>query len=351
MSFIKLSRSLFSILLFLLPTCSHALDALGIGIMQIEITSFVSEAQFKKDFVTAYGVKRGALNVLPIEEADAISVALTNKIVSPGGETSSIMLHLAKLGANASFVTKFASDDYADVMLKAYHENALDASTGLKLPKQSTSIQYNIITPDGAKTKILMYGTSASLNQRHLRYDIIKDSDYLIIEASLWDGRGAKAKAVRRAINSAKRSQKSVVFALTDKYYVSKFREDFLNMISEFDIMIGNVSEFGALFGEVEAAVIEKRFEDYANIVFVMTDKGYGARITKDGKHYYAENRHILEDRIDTTGAGTAFAAGFLYEYDKTGNLEAAGNYGLKIAHSIVKQAGTSNTLVKEEGI
>jgi sugar/nucleoside kinase (ribokinase family) len=81
--------------------------------------------------------------------------------------------------------------------------------------------------------------------------------------------------------------------------------------------------------------------------VAVMTKGGAGV-VVSDGNNIYSavppKNRNI----VDTTGAGDAFASGFLSEFIRSANIEAAMQLGMGNAVGCISQVGAKNGLLKK---
>ena len=93
-----------------------------------------------------------------------------------------------------------------------------------------------------------------------------------------------------------------------------------------FSIVFGNKNEFEA-YGAFEP-LIKKQ-------IWVKTLGDKGIDVIRKGRHSFFE-AHAVDKLINTNGAGDALAGGFLYQYLKTGALEAAAKQGLICAAEVV---------------
>lgn len=351
-NFIRLNLVFFKLILILLCQKSfadeiHEYAAVGIGLMQVNVTTYVSEAVFKRDFVKAYGVNKGKLNIISNHSLKKIISELKHVIVSPGGETAGVLYQLSKLSTKTALITHISSDEYSEFLQKQYKLVGVDTFTGLKTPNLSTSIILNIITPDGTKTKLLGRGSNSEISQRNLRYDVIKDGDFFVFDTTIWDGKGTKAKAIKRGLTNAQRLSKKIVFLLTDVYFLSIHKKDFLSIVENSNIVIGNQFEYEELFDSRSVEELHKTLSKYIDTMFVMSTKDVNAIVFYNDKLIKCSGKKFNKEKIDTTGAGVSFAAGFLFKIYTGHTMYEACSFGHANVEKILKQPG--NTIHFEE--
>jgi len=119
-------------------------------------------------------------------------------------------------------------------------------------------------------------------------------------------------------------------------------------LLKNFSIVIMNKEEASGLTGidynkEVE---IFKFMDDIIGGVFVMT-KGPEGVVVSDGKNIY---RAGIPDSpiVERTGAGDAFASGFISEYTRSGDIFKAIQFATANASSVVSQYGGKAGILKK---
>jgi fructokinase len=110
---------------------------------------------------------------------------------------------------------------------------------------------------------------------------------------------------------------------------------------SKIDILFANENEALEL---VEAHNFEdKKLRDFFNQtpekIFVVTRSENGCAIFYKGKLIEIPSAKIAKI-IDSTGAGDAFAAGFLNQFLENQSLENCGKFGNELAGKIIQQFG-----------
>jgi sugar/nucleoside kinase (ribokinase family) len=112
------------------------------------------------------------------------------------------------------------------------------------------------------------------------------------------------------------------------------------------DVIILNFQEAQAITNKENIQDIYNEFYKYTNAIIVITD-GSRAIHASDSKNIYFKNFKPIKP-VDTTGAGDAFATGFIYGLIKNKSVPESINLGHKEALSVLKGIGAKNTLLKK---
>ena len=160
----------------------------------------------------------------------------------------------------------------------------------------------------------------------------------IYLEGYLWDPEPAR-EAFLEAARIAHKAGRKVALSLSDPFCVDRHRDGFLAFIKDHvDILFANEAEILSLFQVddfAEAAARIKRIVDIA----ALTRSEQGSVIVS-GNELIAVAASPVEKVIDTTGAGDAYAAGFLAAYTQGQNLKTAGTLGGLLAAVIIQQIG-----------
>ena len=98
-------------------------------------------------------------------------------------------------------------------------------------------------------------------------------------------------------------------------------------------------SDDQALFGDSTPADCAKRISSYGVKEIVVKDGGNPCVVSLDAK-LFSVTPEPVRDIVDTTGAGDAWAAGFLYGYLRGYSLPASGNLGSLLGGETVQHLG-----------
>jgi sugar/nucleoside kinase (ribokinase family) len=181
-------------------------------------------------------------------------------------------------------------------------------------------------------------GAATQLGPEDLNMEYVTSSKVLYIEGYMWDQPRAK-QAIRDAALKAQQSGVKVAFTTSDAFCVDRFRDEFLDLIEHHvDILFANESEILSLY-QVD------NFDDALQHVRGHTEVAALTRSEKGSVVLANGEVHVIDaepdvDVVDTTGAGDAYAAGFLYAYTQGRDLHTAGRLGSVMAAEVISQMG-----------
>jgi sugar/nucleoside kinase (ribokinase family) len=168
--------------------------------------------------------------------------------------------------------------------------------------------------------------------------DYIMSSKVLYLEGYLWDQPRAK-KAMRDAAIKAKEAGAKVSLTLSDAFCVARFRDEFIDLAEKHvDILFANESEILSLY-QVE------RFDDALQQVRKHCEIAALTRSEKGSVVVNGDEVHVIDAEkgvkvVDTTGAGDAYAGGFLYGYTQGCDLATCGRLGGLMAAEVISHMG-----------
>jgi sugar/nucleoside kinase (ribokinase family) len=194
------------------------------------------------------------------------------------------------------------------------------------------------VTPDAQRTMQTFLGATTQLGPEDLNMDYITASKVVYLEGYLWDQPRAK-KAMRDAAIKAHEAGAKVSLTLSDAFCVARFRDEFLELAEHHvDILFANESEILSLYqaATFDDAVVQVR--EHCEIAAL-------TRSEKGSVVVHGAETHVIPAEpgvkvIDTTGAGDAYAAGFLYAYTQGWDLAACGRLGGLMAAEVISHYG-----------
>ena len=127
--------------------------------------------------------------------------------------------------------------------------------------------------------------------------------------------------------------------SLSDSYCVDRHRDAFADFVqNDVDIVVADEDEIHALLGtdSIDAAVA--RLATY-DVLFAVTRSEKGSVIVH-GDVKVEQEAATVEEIVDTTGAGDAYAAGFLYGWVNDRPLAECAQYGTYCATKVIQQLG-----------
>jgi fructokinase len=165
---------------------------------------------------------------------------------------------------------------------------------------------------------------------------LIADSAITYLEGYLFDPPAAQA-AFREAARAARSARRQVALSLSDAFCVDRHRAAFRDLLADVDILFANEAEICSLFeaNDVEAAAAAARAEVP---LVVLTRSEAGSWVLRGAERVEVAAEPVRV--VDTTGAGDAYAAGFLTAYTAGRDLAACGRLGALAAAEIISHYG-----------
>ncbi|MDP6216179.1 MAG: adenosine kinase, partial [SAR324 cluster bacterium] len=265
----------------------------------------------------------------------SLSVEKLSVESASGGSGANSMIGIAQLGGRTAFSGKIGRDEHG----KIYREKLEDLGVCALLGEGdgSTGSSLILVSDDGCRTMNTYLGMGQELQVPDIDPEVIKVSKYLYLTGYLWDTESQK-KAVRAALDEAKRVETKVALSLSDPFCVKRHKEDFKSLLQGYASMVfcNQEEAFTLLETNVtqEAVDIMSKWTE----TVVLTLGANGAIISHLGQTYYIDPFPIRVE--DTTGAGDAFAAGFLFGMTHEFSPLDSGRIGAVLAGAVIEQTG-----------
>lgn len=169
-----------------------------------------------------------------------------------------------------------------------------------------------LVTPDGERTMNTFLGACRDFNVDDLALDLLAVSQVLYLTGYLWDTENQR-RAANRAAEFARGDGRRIMIAfdLADPFAVRRYAGELVPWIpGRVDVLFGNRDEIALLTGSsCDEDCVDAAMKLAPLVVMKMGDKG--CLVGWEGR---CEQVPAVKVKVvDTTGAGDAFAAGFLY--------------------------------------
>ncbi|MFH1654483.1 MAG: adenosine kinase [Pseudomonadota bacterium] len=312
---------------------SKTFDVIGFGNALVDVLTQVDD-----DFLAAEKIEKGRMILVDKERAEHIHKKIVPVHSESGGSVANTTVVVASLGGKASYVGKVMDDDLGKIFTEDMWNHGVHYTTVPSNGPHPTGRCVSFVTKDAQRTFNTYLGACHALDAEDVDEDHISDAEIIYIEGYLWDLEAPRQAAVR-AIDIAKQSDVKVAFNLSDSFCVDRYRGDFLGLVKDkIDILICNDSEIAALYqtNTYEDAMPQLLRDCKSGAVTLGSD---GAILISANKAHRIKAMDVNEV-VDTTGAGDAFAAGFLYGIARGIEIEDAGRWGAAAAAEIIKYYG-----------
>ena len=309
-------------------------DVYGVCNPLVDLLSHVPDSFLKK-----LGIEKNVMHLVTREQQQELLLALAEEKISlevaAGGSGANSMIGISQLGGRSAFSGKIGRDEHG----KLYREKleALGVCDCLAEGEGATGSSLILVSEDGARTMNTFLGMSQELMNPDIDPDIIQSSKYLYLTGYLWDTESQK-KAVLNALDEAKKREIKVALSLSDPFCVTRHKEDFISLLKGYASMVFCNQE--EAFTLLDTKITQKAVETLSDLTetVALTIGAYGALISHQGETCYIDPLPVRVE--DTTGAGDAFAAGFLYGMTHDMSPLDSGRIGATLAAAVIGQTG-----------
>lgn len=312
-------------------------DVIGIGNALVDVLSQTSETFLAEQYQKC-GMERGSMNLVSEERALDLYSQMGPAIEMSGGSVANSMAHLAALGGRAAYMGKVADDQLGDVFAHDMKSMGIAYATQRLSSGAKTGRCMILVSDDATRTMNTYLGAATQLTTDDITPSMIAASSITFMEGYLFDAPHCK-DAFYTAGKIANEAGRKVALSLSDLFCVERHHADFKSLIeNHIDILFANETEIKALAktDELDGALSAVRHK--CDIVVVTL--GAKGSVILSGDHTYDIKSVSPEKLVDTTGAGDAYAAGFLYGLTKGLPLTECGTIAARNATSVLGYMG-----------
>ncbi|MFC4168701.1 adenosine kinase [Teichococcus aestuarii] len=311
---------------------ASTLDILGIGNAILDVL-----ARAEDGFLAAQGMTKGAMALIDTSRAEAIYGAMGPGVESSGGSAGNTCAVAAALGARVGFLGKVADDALGRVFAHDIRAAGVAFPTAPLQGGDPTARCLILVTPDGQRTMNTYLGACVSFGEEDVDAAMVASAAVTYLEGYLFDPPAAQA-AFRRAAALAHAAGRQVAISLSDPFCVGRHREAFRAFVArQADIVFANEAEIMSLYetDRLEAAIEAVR-RDAGLAAITRSEKG-SIIVAGEATHEIAAEPTTV---VDTTGAGDAYAAGFLAALTQGHALPECGRWGSVAAAECIGHFG-----------
>ncbi len=295
-------------------------------------------AQADDNLLAAHRLPKGAMNLIDAEAAERLYAIMGAGIESSGGSAGNTIAGIAALGGRGAYIGKVADDQLGQVFMHDIHAVGVAYDTRPLSGGLPTARCLIFVTPDAQRTMQTFLGACTQLGPEDVNMDFIASSKVVYLEGYLWDLPRAKA-AMRDAALKAKDSGVKVSLTLSDAFCVGRFRDEFLELAEKYvDILFANESEILSLYQTDDFDAALQQVRQHCEIAALTRSEKGSVVVSGDEVHVIDAVKGVKV--VDTTGAGDAYAAGFLYGYTQGYDLATCGRLGGAMAAHVIGHYG-----------
>ncbi len=308
------------------------LDLLGIGNAIVDVL-----ARAEDSFLDQHGMPKGGMRLIGPADADAIYAAMGPGVESSGGSAANTCAVAAALGARVGFLGKVADDGLGRVFGHDIRAAGVHFPTPPLAGGAPTARCLILVSPDGQRTMNTFLGACVDFSAADVAEAEVARAGIVYLEGYLFDPPAAQA-AFFEASRIAHQAGRRVAITLSDPFCVGRHRDAFRRFVrEEADILFANEAEILSLYEtESFAQAAKLAGEDVA--IAALTRSEHGSVILAGGETVTVPA--VPTKVVDTTGAGDAYAAGFLAALAQNQPLAECGRWGAVAAAEVISHFG-----------
>ncbi len=309
-------------------------DAVGLGnaivdaLVRIDDEAVLGEYGFTRGQMTPVGDDRWQ-EVLARVEGHGVQMA-------SGGSCANTLAAMGLMGSQVRYCGQVGADDFG----RLYEKSMLDACGGHALQRtaqHATGKCLSLIsTLDAERTMLTDLGAAVHLEGLGTFDEDIRESGILHVTGYLMLGEPMASRCME-AVAVANQAEILVSVDVADPFVVGACHDSLMHLVTEFaDVVFLNAEEARAMCGGTPEDALEQLSEDVAHVVVKLGSEG---SLVATGGQVHRIGIHRTE-ALDTTGAGDAYAAGYLYGLTHGWDPARSGDLGARIASLTVGQVG-----------
>jgi len=267
-----------------------------------------------------------------------------NKIlVSSGGGGTNTAATFALQGLKTAYVGKIGNDKRGEALIDELKKLKIDTRFVQKDKIHPTAYSVIFSTPSGQGSILVYRGACHFLTKKDIPFEKIKKTKWLYL-APL---KGKLVNCFVPLVNFAKKNNIKIMANL-GRPQIEMGKRKLSQILPKLDILNVNQEEASLLTGvdfEKEKTLFRKLDKMMPGLAILT--KGKDGVVASDGKYIWRA-QSLSINPVDTTGAGDAFASGFLAEFMKKNSVKDGIRFGIANAVSVLSELGAKNGLLRK---
>ena len=312
---------------------SRKVQLLGISNAIVDVLAHVDG-----EFLARLGAAPGSMTLIDEQRARDIYAMMGPATEMSGGSVANTVAGFANLGGSTAYIGRVKDDQLGNIFNHDMRSLGVDIRLEPARDGAPTARSHILITPDGQRTMQTYLGACTELGVRDVTAGTIGDPRVVLIEGYVFDLPEGPDLA-RNAMALARERGSAVALSLSDSLCVDRHRDSFDTAIrDEVDIVVADEDEVSAL---VESASFEDTLRAIRryDTLFAITRSAQGSVVVR-GDEQVVQAATPVPKVIDTTGAGDAYTAGFLFGWVNDRSLADCARLGTICGTAVIQQVG-----------
>ncbi|MBE6202146.1 MAG: adenosine kinase [Rikenellaceae bacterium] len=287
--------------------------------------------------LTEYQLAKGSMSLVDSQLQTAVSksVAGCPYSLSLGGSAGNTIRAMARLGCDVAFIGKVGEDNTGEFYEQALRNIGVEPYMLRSEERSGKCVA--LVSPDGERTFVTHLGAAADLHAEDIDGAIFDDYDCLYVEGYLVQDHDL----IRSTVEKAKHHGLKVAIDLASFNVVEENCDFLRDIVAKYvDILFANEDEARAFTGEQEPLNALNAISRMCELAVVKI--GMKGALIKRGDEVVHVGIMAAAKRVDTTGAGDFYAAGFMAGLCEGLSLRQCGTIGAITAGKVIEVVGTT---------
>ena len=312
---------------------SHSVQLLGISNAIVDVLAHVEDS-----FLEDIGAVPGSMTLIDEKQARELYSRMGPATEMSGGSVANTIAGFANLGGTASYIGKVKADQLGTIFNHDMRSLGVDIRLQAAAEGAPTARSHVLITADGQRTMQTYLGACLELGLADISAETVGAPKAMLLEGYVWDIEEGPALA-EKAAEIGRANGTTVALSLSDSFCVERHRDSFLDFVrNDANIVVADEEEVYALLGTADIDETLDALRDFDNL-FAITRSEQGSVIAHKGETI-VQAASKVKRVVDTTGAGDAYCAGFLYGWANDRPLKDCAKYGTYCATMVIQQLG-----------
>lgn len=308
-------------------------DIVAVGNAIVDVIAPSSE-----QFIVDQDLSKGGMTLIDEARAERIYNAMAPGQETSGGSAANSVAAASSLGGRTAFIGKVAGDQLGRIFAHDMRAIGTHFETPPLAEGAATGRCLINVTPDGQRTMATFLGAANLLSAADIDPGIISAGRIILLEGYLFTPEEAR-KAFAKAAAVARASDRLIALTLSATFVVESFRDELKAFIeNDVDILLANDEEIASLW---QAETFDEAVERTRSCSkFAALTRGANGSVVIGPTETHAVAAEPIRELVDTTGAGDAYAAGFLSGLAWGRPLAHCGRLGAIAAAEVISHYG-----------
>ncbi len=280
----------------------------------------------------------GALNVDKLFKVDRLAHAEEESFVISeeeicGGSAANTIVGLARLGGAVGFIGKIAMDREGELHLADFRKEHVDTNGIIQSREGHSGNVMGFVDTKGARALYIQSGINDTITLQEVNLQYISQAQFLHLSSFVGELSFETQKKIVQTLPANVKVSFDPGFL-----YIRKGLSQLESIIKKSHVMLPNSIELELLTGKQEPAE-GAAFLINKGVKIVAVKMGADGCYVTNGKESHSVEPFKVKV-VDTTGAGDAFCAGFLYGLLNKKNLKECGRIGNFVGSRCVMKMG-----------